>query len=255
MIGAVFVIGIAGSGKTELCTSLAEWFKKEGQRVMLVNMDPGVARIPYEPDLDIREFIDLYEIMDKYGLGPNGGLLLAMDLIVNHLEKINNEIRSVKPNYLIIDTPGQMEIFAYRASSLFLTNNILADEKLILFLFDGVFCKNPKNFVSTALLSASVHFRFLIPMINVLTKIDLLRREEIRKELMWSKRPSTLRKALGEELSDEEAVFLDKISRILYDHFEKTSFIPVSSVTLANFSNLVAAITRVLFRGEEFLEY
>lgn len=255
MIGAIFVIGIAGSGKTELCASLSEWFSRQDQRVAILNMDPGVSKMPYEPDIDVREYVDLFELMDRFSLGPNGSLLLSMDLLVNEIEKINNEIRKFNPSYLIIDTPGQMEIFAYRASGLFLTNQIFADTKVILFLFDGIFCKEPKNFISTALLSASVYFRFSLPIINVLTKIDLLKKEELKREIFWSKDPRILRKSLEKSLDNEESIFLDKISRVLYQHFEKTQFIPVSSITLANFGNLIAAITRTLFAGEEKLNY
>jgi len=255
LIGAIIIVGIAGSGKTELCASLAQWFKSEGQRVAVLNLDPGVLKIPYEPDVDVREYVDSTELMNKYGLGPNGSLLLAMDLIANNIERINEELMKLKPNYLIVDTPGQMEIFAYRTSGLFLADQLYADSKVILFLFDGVFCKDPKNFVSNALLSASIYFRFSLPIINVLTKIDLLRKAELRKEIIWSKKPQILLEALHKRVEDEEAMFIHKIAEILYDHFEKTHFIPVSSVTLSNFSTLIAAITRILFSGEEKLSY
>lgn len=252
-MGTIFIIGTAGSGKTELTASLASWFKEEGERVATVNMDPGVASLPYEPDVDVREYIDLAEIMERFKLGPNGGLLVAMDLIANYIEKINHQIWEMKPNYVIVDTPGQMEIFAYRAGGLFVSQNLISDEKIILFLFDGVFCKHPRNFVATALLSASVNFRFSYPLINVLNKIDLLTRRELRRELLWSRRPSLLARDLAEESPGEESAFFEKISEVIHQHIGKTDLIPVSSITLSNFSNLIAGITRVLFRGEERL--
>ena len=39
-----------------------------------VNLDPAVANLPYEPNIDIRDTVNYKEVMKQYGLGPNGGL-------------------------------------------------------------------------------------------------------------------------------------------------------------------------------------
>ena len=79
-----------------------------------VNLDPGVRIIPYVPDIDIRDFIVLEEIMEEYGLGPNGGMILASDLMVNYLDDLRYEIDEFNPDWVLVDTAGQLELFAFR---------------------------------------------------------------------------------------------------------------------------------------------
>ena len=112
----IFFTGTAGSGKSQLTSILSNWYQQEGKDVITVNLDPGVNNLPYGVDVDIRDYINLKDIMEKYNLGPNGSLILASDLIATKLEQIENEIDEYNPDYVFIDTPGQIELFAYRTS-------------------------------------------------------------------------------------------------------------------------------------------
>ena len=47
-----------------------------------------------------------------------------MILIASKIDDIQNEVNRVNPDYLIVDTPGQIELFAYRSSGRFLVENI-----------------------------------------------------------------------------------------------------------------------------------
>ena len=75
---------------------------------------------------------------------------------------------------MIIDTPGQMELFAYRTSGPFFIQNINADDKVNVFLYDATMITSPSNFVSVSLLAASIKLRLGLPTINVMTKTDLI---------------------------------------------------------------------------------
>ena len=72
-------------------------------------------------------------------------LVMANDLIASKIDDIQNEVNRVNPDYLIIDTPGQIELFAYRSSGRFLVENIASDEKTSIFLFDGALVTTPMN--------------------------------------------------------------------------------------------------------------
>ena len=85
-----------------------------------------------------------------------------------------SEVNRVNPDYLIVDTPGQIELFAYRSSGPFLVENISSEEKTNIFLFDGALITSPVNFVSIALLATSIRLRLNVSTINVLTKTDLI---------------------------------------------------------------------------------
>ena len=112
----VFVIGTAGSGKSLLTATFNEWLKVGKQKTATVNLDPGVLTLPYVPDIDIRNYINISELMEKYRLGPNGALIMAADLIAEQAERLGREIEDLKSDAVIVDTPGQMELFAFRAS-------------------------------------------------------------------------------------------------------------------------------------------
>lgn len=255
MTGISFIIGSAGSGKSELTASLSEWLRKEKQRVAVFNLDPGVLKTPYSPDIDIRDYVNVHDLMSEYGLGPNGGLVLAMDLAADYIEKVNYEIQEMNPDHLIVDTSGQMELFAYRASGTYFANYLYGEAKTIIFLFDGMFCRDPRNFLSSALLSSSIHFRFMLPVVNILNKSDLLQEQDLKKELRWASKPRSLISSLEEYVKGEEILYLTRLSRLIHIYLGKTWFIPISARTLDNFSTFIAAITRLLFRGDEKLGY
>lgn len=255
MVKAVIVIGLAGSGKTLISYSIWEWFRSRKQHVEILNLDPGVKKLPYKPAIDIREYINTDHLMEKYGIGPNSALILAMDLTLDYLEKINNEIRSINPSLLIIDTPGQMEIFAFRIAGKYIIDILDVEEKAIIFVIDGLFVSDIRNFISNILLVSSVKSRFPIPMILVLNKIDLLDNKKINYLTNVIKNPVILYNELEKHYGEDEAQFLFKVYKYLKEYIGVTNYIPVSSVTLDNFDILIQAITRVLFKGEEYIEY
>ncbi len=245
---AIFVVGTAGSGKSLLTSNLADWYESKGAHSVTVNLDPGALSLPYEPDVDVRSYIDLESVMERYSIGPNGALILSCDLIATKLMELQNEIDELKPDYAIIDTPGQMELFAYRESGPFITRNLQADEKAILFLFDGSLVSNPINLVSIALLATSVHLRLRSAQVPVLTKKDLIK--NVREVVEWSSNPAALEHAL-QNLPSEELLLTRGILRNLVRLGFGHSLIPVSSITLDGMVNLAAALSRILRAGEE----
>ncbi|MEM2955531.1 MAG: ATP/GTP-binding protein, partial [Nitrososphaerales archaeon] len=76
----IFIVGTAGSGKSLLTSTLVSWYTEKGTNAIAVNLDPGALELPYTPDVDVRNYIDLQTIMESYELGPNGALILASDL-------------------------------------------------------------------------------------------------------------------------------------------------------------------------------
>src|SRR5271170_7931326 len=155
----IYVTGTAGSGKSLLTSSLVSWYREKSQDAITVNLDPGVLSLPYDPDVDIRTMIDLQQIMTDYSLGPNGALIFANDLIASKLTSIQEEVDSTTADFAIIDTPGQIELFAFRESGPFIVKNMEADSKVMLFLIDSLVASSPANFLSLALLSTSVQLR------------------------------------------------------------------------------------------------
>jgi CO dehydrogenase nickel-insertion accessory protein CooC1 len=56
-----FIIGTAGSGKSLFTAAFAEWLKMSKQDVAVVNLDPGALKLPYQPDVDVRNYVEVGE--------------------------------------------------------------------------------------------------------------------------------------------------------------------------------------------------
>ena len=78
---AVLVTGPAGAGKTTFCTSLITHAQTLGRSVHLFNLDPAAERFEYEPSVDIRDLINLQDVMEELEFGPNGGLIYCFEWV------------------------------------------------------------------------------------------------------------------------------------------------------------------------------
>jgi GTPase SAR1 family protein len=248
----MFIIGTAGSGKSLLTASLNEWLKVEKQKAATVNLDPGVVNLPYAPDIDIRNSVDINQIMEDYNLGPNGALVLAADLIAEETERIGGEIEDLQADVVIVDTPGQMELFAFRASGPYIANELTKEQKAIIYLFDAVFSFNPLNYVSNMFLSAAVYNRFFFPQLHVLSKCDLLPPEEANRILEWSADPDALEAVIEEKLSGTRMLLSRDMMHAIYGLGLEFELIPVSGKTNEGLLELNSALERILAGGERF---
>lgn len=248
----IFIIGTAGSGKSLLTASLNEWLKVGKQKSVTVNLDPGVLNLPYAPDIDIRNDIQIDQIMDEYGLGPNGALVLASDLIAEEAERIGGEIEDLQSDVVLVDTPGQMELFAFRASGPYIANELTKEQKAIVYLFDAVFSFNPLNYVSNMFLSAAVYNRFFFPQLHVLSKYDLLPPQEANRIVEWSTNPDALESVIEEKLSGTRMLLSRDMVHTLHRLGLDFQLIPVSGKTNDGIINLSSALERILVGGEKF---
>ena len=246
---AIFVTGTAGSGKSMLTSKILEYYQTNGVFASVLNLDPGVESLPYRPDVDVRDYVDIVQIMKQYDLGPNGSMIMANDLIATKIEDIQNEIHGVNPDYLIVDTPGQIELFAYRVSGPFFIQNIDASEKTNIFLYDGTMIVSPSNFISISLLATSIKLRLGLPTINVMTKTDLIP-DKIDQVLKWSSDPISLEEEL-KTLEGETYSLATDILRTLNIGEFAGDLIPISNLTGEGMVNLQATLSRIINLGEE----
>ncbi|AIF84267.1 small G protein, GTPase SAR1 [Candidatus Nitrososphaera evergladensis SR1] len=250
MVNAIFVTGTAGSGKSLLTSRLLQWYRDTGAYPTTLNLDPGAVTLPYEPDIDIRNYIDIGTLMESYGLGPNGALIMASDLMATRLDEIQQEVDEANPDYLIVDTPGQIELFAFRASGPYFISNLQADNKATVFAFDGTLVSSPINFVSISLLASAVKLRLKTAQINVLTKRDLVI-ERLKDILDWAASTQALESALSGEKDAEYSLLSKDLSRSMTRAGFAPGLVAVSSTTMNGLVNVAAALARTLNQGED----
>jgi hypothetical protein len=247
-----FIIGTAGSGKSLLTAAFSEWLKMSKQNVAVVNLDPGVLTLPYSPDVDVRDYVDVGSLMEKYGLGPNGALIMAADLIADEIERISKEIEDLESDIVLVDTPGQMELFAFRASGPYIASELTKEPKAIVYLFDAVFSVNPLNYVSNLFLSAAVYNRFLLPQVYLLSKCDLLPKDEVGKIVDWSANPKSLETSIEQKLEGTKRLLSRNMMKAIYQVGLKFLLVPVSAKTNEGMISFNMALERILAGGEKY---
>ena len=248
----VFAIGTAGSGKSRLTAAFSDWLRMSKQDVAIVNLDPGVTTLPYSPDVDVRDYVNVDKLMDEYCLGPNGALVMASDMIADEIEKISRDVEELQSDIVLVDTSGQMELFAFRASGPYITNELTKEQKVIVYLFDAVFSINPQNYVSNLFLSAAVYNRFLIPQIHILSKCDLLPKEQVDKIVDWSSNKNALAEAIEQNLEGTKRLLNRRMMQTIYKLGLSFPLTPVSAITNEGIINFNMALERMLSQGEKY---
>ncbi|MBI0582670.1 MAG: ATP/GTP-binding protein [Methanomassiliicoccus sp.] len=206
----IYFIGTAGSGKSSLVQAYREWLEVQGIDSIIVNLDPGADFIPYRADVDIRDWIHLDEIMRDHSLGPNGAQIVASDLMAVHAKEWVPVVKSMETDICLIDIPGQMELFTFRQSSTALIEELGREDAFLVFLSDPALSRTPNGFVSDLMLCGITQFRFSLPIINVLSKSDLLKEEELEEVLGWSRDAYGLYNALtGPNMSSQAVISIE----------------------------------------------
>jgi len=173
---AQLVIGPAGSGKSSYCATMQQHFVSKKRVLHVVNLDPAADEITYEVSFDIRELIGLDDVVEELVLGPNGGLIFCMEYLIENIEWFQNKIGDFEDDYLIIDCPGQIELYSHIPVMPILIKQL---EKMgyricVLYLLDCNFIGDSSKFISGILSCLSAMTQLELPHINLLTKVDLL---------------------------------------------------------------------------------
>lgn len=150
-----------------------------GTSVYVVNLDPAAENFAYDCAIDVRDLISVDDVMEELGLGPNGGLVYAMEYILENLTTFVDQLEEYGDDeYFLFDCPGQIELYSHldcMRNLLDVLQGQLDVRVCGVYCIDINFLEDAPKFLSGALaaLTAMVHLE--LPHINVITKCDLLR--------------------------------------------------------------------------------
>ncbi|CAE6494621.1 unnamed protein product [Rhizoctonia solani] len=177
----IITIGMAGSGKTTFVQRITSYLRSAPSPTTgtprapyVINLDPAVANVPFEANIDIRDTVDYKEVMKQYNLGPNGGILTSLNLFTTKFDQVLSlvEKRSSEVDYIILDTPGQIEIFTWSASGAILTDALAAaGPACLVYIIDTPRCVAPATFMSNMLYA--ILYKTRLPFIIVFNKTDV----------------------------------------------------------------------------------
>jgi len=248
----LYIIGTAGSGKSTLTYNFQQWMNLRGLDAITVNLDPGAENLPYEPDVDVRDWISLKEIMDTYSLGPNGAQIACADMLALNSEDLKRSIESFKTDYILMDTPGQLELFVFREAGKYIIKFLNEKRSMISYILDPALAKTASGFVSQLLLSISTNFRLGIPQINLLSKADTLSELELDQIEKWINNKGDLENAL---IDEEASIYREMSEGLLHlmDEFGQQSRIfPTGKENFLGIEDLYTQI-QIQFKGGEDL--
>ncbi|SOV76336.1 XPA binding protein 1, putative [Plasmodium sp. gorilla clade G3] len=171
------VIGPPGSGKSTYVAGVTHILKQINRKTVIINLDPFIENDIYEADINISDLIDIEKVFSDMGLGPNGTLIYCMEYLLINIDWLEEKLNRYKDSYLIIDTPGQVELYTHNDA---LKNIVLRLNKLncrltSVHIVDSTLCSDGYKYISSLLLSLCSQIHLELPHVNVFSKIDLLK--------------------------------------------------------------------------------
>ncbi|KOO27798.1 geranyl diphosphate synthase [Chrysochromulina tobinii] len=116
MVFGQVVIGPPGSGKTTYCNGMRQFLEGLGRKVAVVNLDPANDVLPCAVEADIRDLISLEGAAAACELGPNGALVYCIEFLEANLDWLIDALERLKDCYVLIDMPGQVELYTHHDS-------------------------------------------------------------------------------------------------------------------------------------------
>ncbi|RQM05754.1 hypothetical protein DH86_00004114 [Scytalidium sp. 3C] len=165
------------------------------QPVAIVCVGMAVLNVPFDSNIDIRDSVNYKEVMRSYNLGPNGGILTSLNLFATKIDQILNLLDKrttpdpAKPDSkriknILVDTPGQIEVFVWSASGSILLDSLASTfPTVIAYIIDTPRTASTSTFMSNMLYACSILYKTKLPMILVFNKTDV-KDAEFAKEWM-----------------------------------------------------------------------
>jgi len=175
---AQFVMGPAGCGKSTYCAIVQEHFKVAKRRqARVVNLDPAAEDFAYECEVDVRDLISVEDVMEELDYGPNGGLIYAMEYLVENRSWLEDQLADcIDDDYYIFDCPGQIELYSHLTVMRELVDMLhnLDFRVAGVYCIDTNFMEDMPKFLAGGLAALGAMINLELPHVNVLTKGDLV---------------------------------------------------------------------------------
>ncbi|KAM3600203.1 uncharacterized protein V6R79_019431 [Siganus canaliculatus] len=232
---AQLVMGPAGSGKSTYCSTVVQHLGTLNRSVQVVNLDPAAEYFDYPVMADIRELIQVDDVMEDHSLrfGPNGGLVFCMEYFANNLDWLEESLGHTEDDYILFDCPGQIELYTHLPVMKQLVEQLQQWEFRVcgVFLVDSQFMVESFKFISGVMAALSAMVSLEIPQVNIMTKMDLLSpkaKKEIEKYLdpdmysMMEDNSDTIRSTKFKKLTQAICGLIDDYSMVRFLPFDRT---------------------------------
>lgn len=246
------VMGPAGCGKSTYCNAMYEHAQATRRNFHIVNMDPAAENFKYPVSIDIRELISLDDVMEEMELGPNGGLVYAFEYIGENEEWLHEQLGDGDDEYYIFDCPGQIELYSHVPVMRNLVESLQRWGFMVcgVFVIDSQFLADSSKFMSACLTCLSAMVQLEIPHVNVISKLDLVRKKRSFMEKFYHPDIAELVAELNED-SNPSLFKLNEAMGSLLEDYSLVGFLPLNIYDPDSIAFVLAHIDNAIQYGED----
>ncbi|ORY56538.1 GPN-loop GTPase, partial [Leucosporidium creatinivorum] len=181
------------------------------------------------PSIDIKDLISLEEVMEDLELGPNGGLIYCFEYLMNNLDWLQESLGDFEDDYLIIDCPGQIELYTH--------------------------IPDPAKYFSGVLSAMSCMVGLEVPSVNVMSKMDLVKKgttgEKRRKDVnrFLDPDPELLRESAKKSTNPKFHALNSALVQLIED-FNMVQFLPLDVTDEESIGVVLSHIDNAIQYGE-----